>query len=115
MIHIDVIKSRCASAGVWRAELAKRFTDDPRNAIARDLLLTLATRPEADVSQETRQQLAELSGPAFAEAIRLATKEVAFRYTPQSLDDVAKRVLMLMGPPPPMDDPRFAAVLGGAQ
>ncbi|HEY7229559.1 MAG TPA: hypothetical protein VH558_04235 [Pseudolabrys sp.] len=112
MLHIEVLKSRCASTGLWRAELAKRYVDDPRNAIARDLLLTLAARPESDVSYETKQRLSAFSGPAFAEAIRLATKDVAFRYTPHSLDDVARRVVKLMepAPAPRIDDPRFAAV-----
>jgi hypothetical protein len=115
MLHIDVLKSKCASTGLWRAEQVNRFPDDPRNAIARDLLLALAARPENDVSQATRQQLSELCGPVFAEAVRLATKEVAFKYTPHSLEDVAERVLMHMGPAPRMDDPRFSAVIGGAQ
>jgi hypothetical protein len=91
--------------------MAVRYPHDKRNAAAREKLTALAKLSFDCVSPETRAKLAEMSGPEFAAAVQMATREICFRYEPATLDDVARRVIDIMQP----SQDRFALVLGGAR
>jgi hypothetical protein len=76
----------------------------PRHAISWPRWLSR----RSNASPLRKAKLAELSGPDFATAVQMATREVCFRYQPQTLEDVARRVVDLM-------QLRGSPVLGGAR
>jgi hypothetical protein len=99
MIHIDVLCAQAASNAMWRATMATEYPKDLRNGAAYRLLRSLAEMGADDVDTETKAELSQYSGPGFLSAVRQACREVGFRYQPQSLQEVAGRVIELMNAP----------------
>jgi hypothetical protein len=91
MLHLEYIVSRLHSTSSWRQSMTVRYPHDKRNAAARDKLTALAKLSFDCVSPETKAKLAELSGPEFAAAVQMATREICFRCEPASHEDVAGR------------------------
>jgi hypothetical protein len=99
MIHLDVICAQAVSNAMWRATMATKYPKDLRNGAAYRLLKSLAEMSADDVDTETKAGLSQYAGPGFLSAVRQACREVGFRYQPQSLQDVAERVIELMNAP----------------
>jgi hypothetical protein len=113
MIHVDYIRVKLAAAAMWPANLTNKYPADLRNGAAYNVLKTLAELPD-DLEPGTRKQIAEFHGPGFVAAVQQACREVCFRYEPQTLQEIAERVIDLMMQVPDVLSPaeaRFAQVM----
>ena len=103
-LHLDYLRHRLAAAKTWRQTLVKRYPADIRNQVAVDTLHLLASMSTESVSQAVAERLSAHHGPTLVESVQTACREVAFKYQPETLEDVALRVLQHLEPPPPAVD-----------
>jgi hypothetical protein len=99
LLQLDYLRARLVSTSDWRAQLASKYPNDKRNAIASDLLRKLAQGTDDEVSTATKAALMNLHGPAFVKACTDSCREVLFRYLPQTLEAVALDVIARLEAP----------------
>lgn len=90
----DQIASDTMHSGNWRNTMALRFRDDPRNEIAAQRLRTLAASPRDETSSIILGKI--LDHPRYSrirKATSAACRDVAFRFHPESLNDLYSRIL----------------------
>ncbi|HEY7665858.1 MAG TPA: hypothetical protein VH934_22295, partial [Xanthobacteraceae bacterium] len=105
MIHLDFVRTKCASTAMWRASLATKYPHDIRNGAAYGLLKSLAALTDnSAISAETKAKLATYHGAEFVAATQTACREVCFRYEPQGLQEVCDRIVELMEQVPPLQN-----------
>ena len=101
ILQLDYVRSRLISTSTWREQLASKYPNDNRNAIASALLRKLAEGKDDDVSPATRAKIVELYGPASVKAATDSCREVLFKYMPRTLDDVVTDVVARVDWPAP--------------
>ena len=99
-VHVEYLKHRCFTTLKWRQKIGKKYAFDFRIPLACKLLEQLASQPNDTVTPATLAELSKFSGPAFVDAVQEASREVAFKYSPQSLDELAQCVIKKMSPTP---------------
>lgn len=87
------IISNLRSTGRWRAKQAIRFPKDTRNPRAAAELERLSNSKFEDVDPAIWARLKpHLDSDHFPDAVSEATRDVQFRYKPQSINDVLSHI-----------------------
>jgi hypothetical protein len=93
------LQDKLCGAHSFRRRVAASHPDDPRNEIAAELLLRLATADHATVEPDTLATLQSLhKSPGFKDAVNDSARQTGFRHHPHTLNDFANIVIAKLNP-----------------
>lgn len=88
---------------VWRAEKAKRHSDDQRNSAAVDLLTSLAAAEANPMLVERYERLSnKISSKRWSAVHSEALGDIGFRWHPKQIDEVYSRIVAMLTNRTPM-------------